>query len=62
MVEVNQTDTFDQWRVKTNDISANIGDLDQLNTQEKGSVVSAVNEIASSAGPGFAIAMAIALG
>lgn len=62
MVEVNQTDTFDQWRIKTNEISTNIGDLQSLATAEKSNVVAAVNEIAAGSGQGFAIAMAIALG
>ena len=31
-VTVNLLDTFDQWRLKTNDIGANLGDLTSLST------------------------------
>lgn len=54
---VPQTDTFDQWRVKTNTTAQNVGDLDNLNTTDKTNLVSATNEVKS-----FALAMAIALG
>lgn len=38
-----KTDTFEQWRVKTNDISSNIGDASLLTTTAT-NVVSAINE------------------
>ena len=45
VVNVNLTDTFDQWRVKTNTISNSFGDLVLLSTDVKTDLVSAVNEI-----------------
>jgi hypothetical protein len=42
---VNQTDTFDQWRVKTNDISSDLGDVSTLATTDTTSVVAAINEL-----------------
>lgn len=54
---VPQTDTFDQWRIKTNTIAENVGDLDNLNTTDQSNIVAAVNENKE-----FTIAMAIALG
>lgn len=47
---VNQTDTFDQWRVKTNDISSNVGDVATLATTDTSSVVAAINELDSRVG------------
>lgn len=47
IVTVNLLDTFDQWRLKTNDLGTNQGDLVTLNTTDKSSVVSAINEISS---------------
>lgn len=44
--QVTQTDTFDEWRQKTNQISQNIGDLDQLITLNTSNLVDAVNEVA----------------
>ena len=39
------SDTFDEWRVKTNTVATNFGDLTALNTTDKSSVVAAINEI-----------------
>jgi hypothetical protein len=44
-VNVSLTDTFDQWRIKTNSISTNLGDLSLLETVEKDSLVEAINEL-----------------
>lgn len=55
-VQVEQTDTFDQWRVKTNTISSEVGNTVDLTTTDKTNVVAAVNETRT-----FSIAMAIAL-
>jgi len=46
-VTVNLLDTFDQWRLKTNDIGANLGDLTSLSTTNKTNIVSALNEVVS---------------
>lgn len=60
---VPQTDTFDQWRVKTNSVITqsnqsvqDVGDLDQLLNGE-GNLVEAINN-----NTGFSIAISIALG
>ena len=45
LVTVNLVDTFDEWRVKTNSISTNGGDLTTLTTTDKSDLVSAVNEV-----------------
>ena len=45
LVVVNLTDTFDEWRIKTNSLGTNTGDLTTLSTTAKGSLVAAVNEI-----------------
>ena len=47
VVTVNLLDTFDQWRLKTNDIGANLGDLVNLNTTDKTNIVAAINEVVS---------------
>lgn len=41
---VTKKDTFDQWRLKVNQVSENIGDVDFLNTNDKSSAVAAINE------------------
>ena len=41
------TDNFDQWRVKNNQISDNVGDPAALNTTIKTSLVDAVNGLVS---------------
>ena len=46
-VTVNLSDTFEQWRVKTNSIGSQNGDLSSLSTTAKGSLVDAINEVAS---------------
>ena len=45
IVNVTLADTFDQWRVKTNSIGTQTGDLTTLSTTHKASVVGAINEI-----------------
>jgi len=42
---VNLIDTFDEWRIKTNDISSAVGDLATLGTTNKSSAVDAINEV-----------------
>jgi len=44
---VNLTDTFDEWRIKTNTLGTNTGDLTTLSTTAKGTLVAAINEIFS---------------
>lgn len=39
------TDSFDQWRSKTNDVSAAVGDTAALTTTDKTSLVAALNEL-----------------
>ena len=41
---VTKKDTFDQWRLKVNQVSENIGDIDFLNTTDKSSLVAGINE------------------
>jgi predicted secreted protein len=45
IVNVTLADTFDQWRVKTNSIGTQTGDLTSLATIDKTSIVAAINEI-----------------
>ena len=42
---VNLTDTFDEWRIKTNSVATQSGDLTTLSTTAKGSLVAAINEV-----------------
>ena len=42
---VNLTDTFEQWRVKTNSLGTSQGDLTTLSTTAKNTLVAAINEI-----------------
>ena len=42
---VNLTDTFDEWRIKTNTLGTNTGDLTTLSTTAKNTLVAAINEI-----------------
>jgi hypothetical protein len=44
LITVNTSDTFEQWRVKTNDISSLVGDIALLNSGE-GNIVSALNNV-----------------
>lgn len=41
---VTKKDTFDQWRLKVNQVSENIGDIGFLNTTDKSSLVAGINE------------------
>ena len=45
LVTVSLTDTFDEWRIKTNTLGTNTGDLTVLSTTDKTSLVAAINEI-----------------
>ena len=52
LVEVIQTDTFEEWRIKTNSMiahaeaaAANIGNLSFLNTDSATTIVDAINEV-----------------
>jgi len=47
VVTVNLIDTFDEWRLKTNTLGSETGDLTTLATTAKGSIVAAVNELAN---------------
>ena len=51
-VTVNLTDTFEDWRVKTNQICANQGDIATLTTTTQVSLVAAINEIDATSGMG----------
>ena len=51
-VTVNLTDTFEDWRVKTNQICANQGDIATLTTITQASLVAAINEIDATSGMG----------
>ena len=51
-VTVNLTDTFEDWRVKTNQICANQGDIATLTTATQASLVAAINEIDATSGMG----------
>jgi hypothetical protein len=44
VVQVLSTDSIDQWRSKTNDISTNLGDVDSLTTTSQ-TVIGAINEL-----------------
>lgn len=44
-VQVAQTDTFENWRLKTNQLSSNVGDLALLVTTSKGTTIEAINEV-----------------
>ena len=47
LVTVNLLDTFDQWRLKTNDLGVKQGDLTTLTTTNKSNIVAAINEVLS---------------
>ena len=51
-VTVNLTDTFEDWRVKTNLICANQGDIATLTTATQVSLVAAINEVDATSGLG----------
>jgi hypothetical protein len=57
ITQVPDTDNFEQWRIKTNDIANQVGDLANLETQTTTDIVSAINSA-----QGLSIAMSIALG
>lgn len=62
LITVLQSDTFEGWRVKTNQVSQLQGDLTQLNSAISGaSIVEAINNTHIKA-TGTSIALAIALG
>ena len=46
-IEVQRYDTFETWRQKTNLISDSVGDLSELDTVNKSSVVESINEVKS---------------
>lgn len=56
IINVTQENTFEEWRVKTNQISTGLGDTALLLSGDS-NVVAAINN-----GRDFSIAMAIALG
>jgi hypothetical protein len=65
VTNVSQSNTFDQWRVKTNTIATDLGDTTALTTTDKTNVVSALNEVKSTTiidANNFSIAISIALG
>tara|TARA_Y100000310_G_scaffold269111_1_gene282086 strand:+ start:1262 stop:2131 length:870 start_codon:yes stop_codon:yes gene_type:complete len=45
IVTVNLIDTFDEWRIKTNTVATQGGDLATLSTTDKTSLVNAINEL-----------------
>lgn len=49
VTNVADSDTFDQWRVKTNTISTNLGDASTLTTVAT-NVVGGINEVNSNVG------------
>ena len=49
VISVNLTDTFEQWRTKTNSLSTQQGDLTTLTTTAKSTVVAAINELDTAA-------------
>lgn len=57
---VNTTDTFEEWRLKTNQIAADLGDIDQLLTLDGApptNIVDEFNKLSTSN-----IALIVALG
>jgi len=53
IVSVNLVDTFDEWRVKTNSLGTETGDLTGLSTSDKASIVAAINEVNTNADLGL---------
>lgn len=47
--QVSLSDSFEQWRVKTNAIDNAVGDTSTLNTTNKTSLVAAINEAKATA-------------
>lgn len=63
VTSVPETDTFDEWRIKTNTIATDLGDAATIYNPSITNVVAAVNDQETRKGTkGFSIAMAIALG
>jgi hypothetical protein len=56
LVNVPQDDSFEEWRVKTNTIATQVGELDDLTTAANTNLVDAINETKQ-----FSLAIAIAL-
>lgn len=55
-VAVSTEDNFEQWRVKTNTLGTQVGELDNLTTTANNNLVEAINETKQ-----FSLAIAIAL-
>jgi hypothetical protein len=53
IVSVNLVDTFDEWRIKTNSLGTETGDLTGLSTSNKASIVAAINEVDTNADLGL---------
>ena len=47
LIVTNKSDSFNQWRVNTNQLGVNVGDISNLDTTNKTSVVTAMNEVYS---------------
>ena len=45
IINIKLTDTFDYWRVKTNALAIETGDLSLLQTSYKTDIVGAINEL-----------------
>ena len=53
IVTVNLVDTFDEWRIKTNSLGTETGDLTGLSTTDTSSIVAAINEVDANADLGL---------
>ena len=53
IVSVNLVDTFDEWRLKTNSLGTETGDLSSLSTSDTSSIVAAINEVDTNADLGL---------
>ena len=53
IVTVNLVDTFDEWRIKTNSLGTETGDLSSLSTSDTSSIVAAINEVDTNADLGL---------
>ena len=53
IVSVNLVDTFDEWRIKTNSLGTETGDLSSLSTSDTSSIVAAINEVDTNADLGL---------
>lgn len=45
VINVDENNTFEEWRVKTNQVSQAVGDMATLGTENNGNLVEAVNEV-----------------